>query len=41
IARALDIDKRYVVKKLHSSRSFVWIKRKATPEEIKRVRELN
>ena len=41
IAKALDIDKRYVVKKLHSSRSFVWIKRKATPEEIKRVRELN
>ncbi len=41
IARALDIDKRYVVKKLHDSRSFVWIKRKVTPEEIKRVRELN
>jgi len=41
IARALDIDKRGVLKKLKSSRSFVWIKRKVTPEEINNVRELN
>ena len=41
IARALDLDKRDILKKLQSSRSFVWIKRKVTPEEIKRVRELN
>ena len=41
IARALDTDKRDVLKKLNSSRSFVWIKRKVTPEEIKRVRDLN
>ena len=41
IARALDIDKRDVLKRLHNSQSFLWIKRKVTPEEIKRVRELN
>jgi cell division protein FtsI (penicillin-binding protein 3) len=41
LARALDLDKRDVLKKLHSSRSFAWIKRKVTPEEIKSVRELN
>jgi len=41
IARALDLDRRDILKKLQSSRSFVWIKRKVTPEEIKRVRELN
>ncbi len=41
IASALDIDKGDILKKLQSSRSFVWIKRKVTPDEIKRVRELN
>ncbi len=41
IARALDIDKRDVLKRFHNSQSFLWIKRKVTPEEIKRVRELN
>ena len=41
IARALDIDKRDVLKKLHSSRSFAWIKRKVTPEQLKKIRELN
>lgn len=41
IARALDINERDVVKKLHSSRSFVWIKRKVTPDEIKRIKELD
>jgi len=41
IARALNIDKRDVLKKLNSSRSFVWIKRKITPEELIKVRELN
>jgi cell division protein FtsI (penicillin-binding protein 3) len=41
IAKALRISKRDVLEKLRSSRSFVWIKRKVTPEEIKRVRELN
>jgi len=41
LARALNLDKRDVLKKLHSSRSFAWIKRKVTPEEINRVRGLN
>lgn len=41
IAKALRINKRDVLEKLRSSRSFVWIKRKVTPEEIKRVRDLN
>jgi len=41
IASALHIEKRVVVKKLRSLRPFVWIKRKVTPEEIKRVRALN
>lgn len=41
LARALNLDKRDVLKKLHNSRSFSWIKRKVTPEEINSVRELN
>ncbi len=41
LARALDMDRMDVLKKLRSPRSFAWIKRKATPEEIKRVRELD
>ena len=41
LARALDLNKREVLKKLHSSRSFAWIKRKVTPEEINRVQKLN
>jgi len=41
LARALDLNKRDVLKKLHSSRSFVWIKRKVTPEEINSVKELS
>jgi len=41
LARALDLNKRDVLKKLHSSRSFAWIKRKVTPEEINSVKELN
>jgi len=41
LARALHLNKRDVLKKLHSSRSFAWIKRKVTPEEINRVQKLN
>ena len=41
IAKALRISERDVLEKLRSSRSFVWIKRKVTPEEINRVRELS
>ncbi len=41
IANALHMKKGGVLKKLQSPRSFVWIKRKVTPEEIIRVRGLN
>ena len=41
LARALGLNKREVLKKLQSSRSFAWIKRKVTPEEINRVQKLN
>ena len=41
LARALDLNRRDVLKKLRSSRSFAWIKRKATPEEINHVKELD
>ena len=41
LARALHLNKRDVLRKLHSSRSFAWIKRKVTPEEINRVQKLN
>jgi cell division protein FtsI (penicillin-binding protein 3) len=41
VARALDIDKREVLKKLQGPRSFVWIKRKVTPEEIQRIKVLH
>ena len=40
LAKALHLEKKDVVKKINSSRSFSWIKRKISPEEIKRVREL-
>ena len=41
LASALDMDRMDVLKKLRSPRPFAWIKRKATPEEIKMVRELD
>jgi cell division protein FtsI (penicillin-binding protein 3) len=41
LARTLDLNKKEVLKKLHSSRSFAWIKRKVTPEEINSVKKLN
>ncbi len=41
LAKALGLNERGVMERLRSSRSFVWIKRKVTPEEIKRVRELD
>jgi len=37
LAKTLGIDRRHVLEKLRSSRSFVWVKRKVTPEEIKKV----
>jgi cell division protein FtsI (penicillin-binding protein 3) len=41
VSRALNINERDVFGKLGSSRSFGWIKRKVTPEEIQRVKGLN
>ncbi|HUU41813.1 MAG TPA: hypothetical protein VMW42_12825, partial [Desulfatiglandales bacterium] len=41
VSGALNMDERDVLKKINSPRSFVWIKRKVTPEEIKTVKELN
>ena len=40
LAKTLRINRKHVLEKLRSARSFVWIKRKVTPEEIKKVREL-
>jgi cell division protein FtsI (penicillin-binding protein 3) len=41
LSRALSMDKAEVRKRLQSGTSFVWIKRKVTPEEISRVSALN
>jgi cell division protein FtsI (penicillin-binding protein 3) len=40
LSRALSIDRTALFEKLQDSNSFVWIKRKATPEEIRRVNAL-
>jgi cell division protein FtsI (penicillin-binding protein 3) len=40
LAKALRINTRHVLERLRSARSFVWVKRKVTPEEIKKVEEL-
>jgi cell division protein FtsI (penicillin-binding protein 3) len=40
LSRALSIDKAALLERLRGSRSFVWIKRKVTPEEISRVKSL-
>lgn len=40
LARALDLPQKHLRKRLSSGRSFVWIKRWATPEEADRVRDL-
>jgi cell division protein FtsI/penicillin-binding protein 2 len=41
LSRALSMDVAAVLKRLQSGPSFVWIKRKVTPEEISRVSALN
>ena len=41
LAPALGIDASDLLGRLTNSRSFCWVKRKVTPEEAKRVRELN
>ena len=37
LAKTLGINRRHVLERLRSARSFVWVKRKVTPEEIKKV----
>lgn len=41
LSQILRIDKEDIVKKFKRNRSFEWIKRKVTPEEISRVKRLN
>jgi cell division protein FtsI (penicillin-binding protein 3) len=40
LSRALSMDRTVLLERLEDSSSFVWIKRKATPEEISRVNAL-
>jgi cell division protein FtsI (penicillin-binding protein 3) len=40
LSRSLSIDRAALLKKFRGRRSFVWIKRKVTPEEMSRVRGL-
>jgi cell division protein FtsI (penicillin-binding protein 3) len=40
LSRALSVEKATLLERLQSPRSFVWIKRKVTPEEISRVEAL-
>lgn len=40
LAAALKEDRRYILKKLRTGRSFVWIRRKVSPEKVQRVKEL-
>ncbi|MFW6114747.1 MAG: penicillin-binding protein [Thermodesulfobacteriota bacterium] len=40
LGRALAVDRNVLLKKLQANSSFVWIKRKVTPEEISRVSAL-
>lgn len=41
LAKVLDINPRQLAKTLNSKKSFVWIKRKATPREVETVQKLN
>jgi len=40
LAKTLGLDRRQVLERLRSARSFAWVKRKVTPEEIRKVGEL-
>jgi len=41
LSKALNIDRKMLVKKLKSKKKFVWIKRKVTPKEAEAVKKLN
>jgi len=41
LSKALNIDRKILVKKLKSKKKFVWIKRKVTPKEAEAVKKLN
>lgn len=41
LSKALDLDRRYLAKKLSEKRYFVWIKRQVTPNEVEAVKALN
>ena len=41
IGKTLSLNRNELLERLKSSRSFVWIKRKVTPEELKRVKGLH
>jgi cell division protein FtsI (penicillin-binding protein 3) len=41
IAETLNINKKNVLKKIQSKRSFEWIKRKVTPDEVTLIKRLN
>jgi cell division protein FtsI (penicillin-binding protein 3) len=41
IGRTLKIDRRRLMRKFSSNRAFVWIKRQATPKEVKQVKALD
>jgi cell division protein FtsI (penicillin-binding protein 3) len=41
IAKPLKINRRSLVKNLKSKKSFIWIKRQATPREVEQVKQLN
>ena len=40
LSRALGLNQKEILSKLQSKRSFVWIKRKISPDEVKRVKAL-
>ena len=41
LSKALNMDRRLLVKKLDKTKSFVWIKRKVTPKETEMIKNMN
>ncbi len=41
LAKPLDLDRRSLERSFGSKKTFVWVKRQATPREVERVKELN